>query len=100
MSLLKRWVLAFVAPKPLVGALHLPRYMRDLLRFRAMAPRVARPAFADTYPCLTDWTPSTPFDPHYFYQGAWLTAEPDLAENFIQSRLEAAAEPAGKGSPR
>ena len=74
MSLLKRWVLAFVAPKPLVGALHLPRYMRDLLRFRAMAPRVARPAFADTYPCLTDWTPSTPFDPHYFYQGAWLAA--------------------------
>ena len=74
MSLLKRWVLAFVAPKPLVGALHLPRYMRDLLRFRAMAPRIARPAFADTYPCLTDWTPSTPFDPHYFYQGAWLAA--------------------------
>ncbi|MBN8968301.1 MAG: DUF268 domain-containing protein [Rhizobiales bacterium] len=24
------------------------------------------------YPCLTDWTSSTPFDPHYFYQGAWL----------------------------
>lgn len=37
--------------------------------------------------------------PAFFYQGVWLTAEPELAENFIQSRLEAAAKP-GKGSPR
>jgi SAM-dependent methyltransferase len=26
----------------------------------------------DTYPCLTDHFPHTPFDPHYFYQAAWL----------------------------
>ena len=39
--------------------------------------------------------------PVFFDQGVWLTAEPELAENFIQSRLEAAAaKPAGKGSPR
>ncbi len=37
--------------------------------------------------------------PVFFYQGAWLTAEPDLAEGFIQARLEAAGKPAG-GSPR
>jgi SAM-dependent methyltransferase len=24
------------------------------------------------YPCLGDWTTTTPFDSHYFYQGAWL----------------------------
>jgi SAM-dependent methyltransferase len=24
------------------------------------------------HPCLGDWTTHTPFDPHYFYQGAWL----------------------------
>ena len=72
MSLLRRWVLAFVAPKPLVGALHLPRYLRDWLDFRRTAPPAARPRLRDSYPCLTDWSPSTPFDPHYFYQGAWL----------------------------
>ena len=38
--------------------------------------------------------------PVFFDHGAWLTAEPDLAENFIQARLEEAAKPAGKGSPR
>ena len=27
---------------------------------------------ADTYPCLADRLPTTPFDPHYFYQGNWL----------------------------
>jgi SAM-dependent methyltransferase len=27
---------------------------------------------ADLQPCLGDWTAYTPFDPHYFYQGAWL----------------------------
>ena len=26
----------------------------------------------DSYPCLLDQVIETPFDPHYFYQGAWL----------------------------
>jgi len=26
-------------------------------------------------PCLGDWTTHTPFDAHYFYQGAWLARE-------------------------
>ena len=72
MRLLRRWVLAFVAPKPLVGLLYLPRYIRDFFAYRSKVGASALPALADTYPCLTDWTPSTPFDPHYFHQGAWL----------------------------
>ena len=28
-------------------------------------------AVRDTIPCLLDWTPKTPFDPHYFYQAIW-----------------------------
>jgi len=31
-----------------------------------------KPRFTESYPCLADWTPFTPFDPHYFFQGAWL----------------------------
>jgi SAM-dependent methyltransferase len=72
MNFLKRWVLAFVAPRPLVGLLYLPRFVRDFLRFRARTAGEARPRLAETYPCLTDWVASTPFDPHYFHQGAWL----------------------------
>lgn len=72
MSLLKRWVLAFIAPRPLVGALYLPRFVGDLVRFRARTAGAARPRVSETYPCLVDWVASTPFDPHYFHQGAWL----------------------------
>jgi SAM-dependent methyltransferase len=71
-KLLKRWVLAFVVPKPLIGIFYLPRYWRDWRRYRAAAPPRPRPLARDMYPCLVDWTASTPFDPHYFYQGAWL----------------------------
>jgi SAM-dependent methyltransferase len=69
--LLRNWVMAFLAPRPLVGLFYLPRYFRH---WREYARRVQGPAprFADSYPCLGDWTAHTPFDPHYFYQGAWL----------------------------
>lgn len=69
--LLRNWVMAFLAPRPLVGLFFLPRYLRH---WREYASRATGPAlrFADSHPCLGDWTSSTPFDPHYFYQGAWL----------------------------
>ena len=38
--------------------------------------------------------------PVFYYRGAWLSSEPELAENSIQKGLEEAAKPAGKGSPR
>jgi len=70
-SLLRNWVLAFIAPRPLVGARFLPRYVRHWREYAAKAGSAA-PRFADSYPCLGDWTSTTPFDAHYFYQGAWL----------------------------
>jgi SAM-dependent methyltransferase len=71
-QLLKRWILAFVAPRPLIGVAYLPRYFSHWRRYGRMAAPQQRPAFSESYPCLTDWVPSTPFDPHYFHQGAWL----------------------------
>ncbi len=70
-SLLRNWVLAFISPRPLVGALFLPRYLRHWRQYAAKANGAA-PRLADSYPCLGDWTSSTPFDAHYFFQGAWL----------------------------
>ena len=74
-QILKRWVLAFLVPRPLIGMLYLPRYFRHWRRFAAAAPPVYQPSLTESYPCLTDWVPSTPFDPHYFYQGAWLARQ-------------------------
>ena len=70
--LLKRWVLAFLVPRPLIGIFFLGRYFRDWRRYSKMLPPAERPKLKDSFPCLTDWVPSTPFDPHYFHQGAWL----------------------------
>lgn len=71
-QLLKRWLLAFVAPRPLIGLLYLPRYIRHWCKFSSVSSPAARPRLGESYPCLTDWVPATPFDPHYLYQGAWL----------------------------
>ena len=71
-QLLKRWLLAFIAPRPLIGILYLPRYIRHWFRFSAARPAADRLQFFESYPCLTDWVPATPFDPHYFHQSAWL----------------------------
>lgn len=67
----KRWLLAFITPRPLVGLLYIPRFVRDWYRYGRRA-KADKPKFIDSYPCLTDWLPYTPFDPHYFFQGAWL----------------------------
>lgn len=71
-NLIKRWVLAFIAPRPLIGFFYLPRFIRHWFLYRSRGVDV-KPRLIDSYPCLTDWTPYTPFDPHYFFQGAWLT---------------------------
>jgi len=70
-SLLKHWLYAFLYPRPLFGILFLPKYIRDFLKFRR-ASKSQLVQWIDSYPCLLDQTVSTPFDAHYFYQGAWL----------------------------
>ena len=70
-SILRIWSLAFLYPRPLIGLLYLPKYFRALRAYRKLAP-TTKIGITDLQPCLGDWTVSTPFDPHYFYQGAWL----------------------------
>jgi len=73
-TLLRSWLLAFLLPRPIVGIFYLPRYFSDWRRYRSQEKKVSV-GFADSYPCLTDRVASTPFDAHYFYQGAWLARE-------------------------
>ena len=71
LELLKNWCLAFFDPRGLASVFGLPRFLRNYYTFRKQAPAV-RVHFMDTYPCFNDGTAHTPFDPHYFFQGAWL----------------------------
>lgn len=69
--LIKHWISAFLTTRPFVAVANLPRYVRQLREYRRMNGR-ACVRFRDSYPCLTDAVARTPFDPHYFHQGAWL----------------------------
>ena len=69
--MLRRWTLALLLPLPLVGVFYLPRYFLQYISY-FRSNRGLRPKWRDMYPCLGDWTTTTPFDSHYFYQGAWL----------------------------
>jgi hypothetical protein len=66
-----RWVSMVADWRRLAALRYLPLYLSDWLAFRRQAVSSAA-KFGDLYPCLSDKLPTTPFDPHYFYQGNWL----------------------------
>ncbi|MDX8392425.1 MAG: DUF268 domain-containing protein [Mariprofundaceae bacterium] len=76
------WILAFFMPRPLIGVLFLPRYIKSYIKYDALCSK-GKLTFMESHPCLLDGTISTSFDAHYFYQGAWLArkltdASPDF----------------------
>jgi SAM-dependent methyltransferase len=71
-SLARSWLLPFIDPRQLASLVYLPRFLLDLRRYRRLAA-TETVRLADAYPCLSDRMPRTPFDPHYFFQGAWLS---------------------------
>jgi len=70
-TIARHWILAFLYPRPFIGLFYLPRFIKHLLRYNRF-DGAQKIRLADMQPCLGDWTPHTPFDAHYFYQGAWL----------------------------
>ena len=70
-ALIMRWVKAFLYPRPLIGFLYLPRFLSHWFKY-VRAASSQKVGILDLYPCLGDWSTHTPFDAHYFYQGAWL----------------------------
>lgn len=64
---------AMLYPRPLIGLLYLPLFFQHWLRYRRLAASTGQTLrFGDMQPALGDWSTHTPFDAHYFYQGAWL----------------------------
>ncbi len=70
----RSWVLPFVDPRQIAAIARLPRFFAEWRQFRRLSGMPSA-RFADLRPCLVDRTGYTPFDPHYFYQAAWLARE-------------------------
>jgi SAM-dependent methyltransferase len=70
-QLVRNLVLMAIYPRPLIGLAYLPKYIGHWLRFNRLN-KGEHLHISDAYPNLGDWVSSTPFDPHYFYQSAWL----------------------------
>lgn len=67
---IRSWIMAFIHPRPLIGFAFLPKFFFQWLQYRRNSKELLR--YQDMQPCLGDWVAHTPFDPHYFYQGAWV----------------------------
>lgn len=70
MQALIRWLSTFVDPRRVLGVAYLPRFAAHWVHYQRLSG--SRLSLVDSYPCLSDWVASTPFDPHYFFQSAWL----------------------------
>lgn len=69
-SVVARWGAAFLGPHFFASVGALPRYLSDWGAYQKAAPQAL--SFRESYPCLADRVLATPFDPHYFFQAAWL----------------------------
>jgi SAM-dependent methyltransferase len=70
-SFAQKWLLPFADLRQLTSLVHLPKFFGELNHYRSLAVGESV-AWHDAHPCLSDRVTRTPFDPHYFYQGAWL----------------------------
>ena len=72
--LIRNLALMALYPRPLIGLAYIPRFIRHWRRFSQLS-QSERLRVADAYPSLGDWVATTPFDPHYFFQAAWLARQ-------------------------
>lgn len=69
--LIHRWI------SPLINLRQLPHTLRGYLQYLKSwrtyqkMPNAEGISLIDSYPMIYDGLPTTPFDPHYFYQGVW-----------------------------
>ena len=72
--LVRNWCAALLYPRPFVGVQGLAKYIRDWRSFERRTQE-SQLSLLDSQPCLADHLAVTPFDPHYYYQGAWLARQ-------------------------
>ena len=69
-NLFRNWIVAFIDPSRLLSIIRFPRFLKHWFLYSHKAG-YGSIRFRNSYPCLADWTPRTPVDPHYFYQACW-----------------------------
>lgn len=72
-NFLKNWAGLIGDPRKILALGLFPRYISHWIKYRKL-PDAEKLQFTDSFPCLSDWTSHTPFDPHYFYQSVWLSS--------------------------
>lgn len=72
--LIRNLIVMAIYPRPLLGLIYLPKFFYHWLKFSRLSNNT-RIKLIDVYPNLCDWVIETPFDPHYFYQSAWLARQ-------------------------
>lgn len=65
-----RWAGALFPFRQFAGMRYVLRYFRHWRQYEALSGQ--KLFLKESYPCLGDSVTSTPFDPHYFFQAAWL----------------------------
>ena len=70
-NFIRHWVLPFLDPRRIFSVIRLPSFFAAWIRYRRMAGG-GNARFTNLWPCLMDRVSYTPFDPHYYYQAAWL----------------------------
>ena len=76
------WLSQFFDVKAFLTAIHaLPSYIRSFRAFRKLSGEELR--WRETIPRLLDSTPSSPFDPHYFYLSAWAMKHIDMSPDTL-----------------
>lgn len=80
-NFIKNWISLFGDPRRILALRYFPRYLSHWARYNRLS-NGKQLLLKESFPCLADWTPYTPFDPHYFHQSAWLARRlADLAPN-------------------
>jgi hypothetical protein len=83
---LYRWIHPLADPIRLFKAIPgYVGYLHDMITY-ARLKGSERIRLGDTYPCLHDSTPTTPFDSHYFYQDAW--AFKKIAQSSVRNHVD------------
>lgn len=69
---IRNWLTIGVDPRRILSIRYLPRYFAQWHYYKSLAEHDEMHWY-NSFPCLVDWTAKTPFDPHYFYQSAWMS---------------------------
>lgn len=84
-NFLKNWISLIGDPRKILSLQYVPKYISAWFRYQHL-PKSEPLAWIDSFPCLSDWTTYTPFDPHYFHQSAWLARR--LADRMPRSHVD------------